>query len=160
MVLEPFGEPFLCLGLSHGHESPHRLSQEWMPHPKDRRLGDIPRFEQHAFHLHRKDLLPADIDDLRGASDKTDQPGLLLDKIAGIHPAIGIDRVRRVEIADHAGCRADVQHTFNNPRLEPFAADAQPERSGVGRLRMKHAELGQTVGLLQFGLRHDLTDAA
>src|SRR5438094_634464 len=82
------GEPFLCLGLGHGHESPHCLSQEWMPHPKDRRLGDIPRFEQHAFHLHRKDLLPADIDDLGGAPDKTDQPGLLLYKIACIHPAI------------------------------------------------------------------------
>ena len=121
--------------------------------PRTDDVLDVVHLEQHVLDFDREHLAAADVDDLALAAEDPQPLAVDLDEIAGVEEAVGVERARRVQVAEHRRLRPDPQPAVDDLGLVAFAADAHPQRVRSARLRSQDAELAQAVGLLQLHVR-------
>ena len=97
-------------------------------------VSHVFELEQHALDFGRVDLLAADIDDLRLASEDANKVAIYLDHVIGVEPPFLIEGAGRIEIAEHGGMRFDPEKAVDDLGFKALAANLDPERSRVARL--------------------------
>ncbi|EEF93413.1 hypothetical protein CATMIT_01958, partial [Catenibacterium mitsuokai DSM 15897] len=122
-------------------------------------VAHVVQGQQEALDLDREHLLAGDVDDFRFAAEDLEVIAVDLDPVAGVVPALLVERAGRVEIAEHGLLAADPQGAVAHFQLEAVAADLHPLGRGIARLGGEDAELGQAVGLLQRDVREGAVQA-
>ena len=90
-------------------------------------VGHVVEGEQHTLDLCRMNLAAAHVNHLAPTAEDAQPLAIGLDEVARIEEAIGIERARRVQIAEHRGLGTHPQSSVDHLRLVPLTADAHPQ---------------------------------